>query len=230
MPPLPPCSPPVPDHQFIQVTLVIGFLILSLGIHEAAHAWAAYRLGDDTAEKMGRMTLNPIPHIDPFLTILLPAMLYFSTNGAFVFGGAKPVPVFKQRLRKPNRDMALVAIAGPASNLILAVIFTLAWKGVHYGLDYSPDDLAVKVLGMSAVYNVVLAVFNLIPIPPLDGSRVMAYMLPPNLREPYVSLERIGMLLVIGFIWFLPGGRDMLGEAIGWAIDQLDVLTGGRWT
>lgn len=219
----------MPDQQILQVILVIGFLILSLGIHEAAHAWSAYRLGDDTAEKMGRMTLNPIPHIDPFMTILLPAMLWFSTNGAFVFGGAKPVPVYKQRLRKPNRDMALVAIAGPASNLVLAVIFTLLWKGAYFGLDLHHKSLAVEVLRMSAAYNVLLAVFNLIPIPPLDGSRVMAYLLPANLRESYVNLERIGMLLVIGFIWFLPGGRGMLSDATFWALRQLDVMTGGMW-
>ena len=217
--------------EFLEPALIVGFLILSLGIHEAAHAWSAYKLGDDTAMQMGRMTMNPIPHIDPFMTIILPAFLYFSTNGAIVFGGAKPVPVYKNRLRRPNRDMALVALAGPISNIFLAVIFTLAWKASYYLGGYDANALIVNVLRMSAAYNVLLAVFNLIPIPPLDGSRVMAYLLPTSLRESYVNLEQYGMLIVIGLIYLLPNqyGRDQIMNAITWSLQQLNTLTGGPW-
>lgn len=224
-------DPPLPYVEYVQPALIIGILILSLGIHEAAHAWSAFKLGDDTAERMGRMTLNPIPHIDLFMTILLPGFLLLSTNGAFVFGGAKPVPVYKHRLRRPNRDMALVALAGPASNVLLAVLFTLLWKVAYFKGGYGQNDLIVTVLRMSAAYNVLLAVFNLLPIPPLDGSRVMAYLLPEKLRQPYVDLERIGMFLVIGFIYLLPNryGANVLSDVVGWAISGLNTLTGGPW-
>lgn len=216
-------------HEIIEIGLVIGFLILSLGIHEAAHAWVAYRCGDDTAKNAGRMTLNPIVHIDPFMTILLPAMLWFSTSGAIMFGGAKPVPVSTQRLRHPLRDMALVAIAGPLSNLVLAVIFMLLWKTARFEASFEAGDLLPSVLGACISFNILLAVFNLLPIPPLDGSRVMAFLLPSGLRDAYMGLERFGILLVIGAIYLIPPVRPALVQAMSSLTILLYDLTGGAW-
>ena len=116
----------------IGIAFVITFLVISLGFHEAAHAWVALRCGDPTARDLGRITLNPIVHIDPFMTIILPVMLYVMSSGQFIFGGAKPVPVSYHRLRKPLRDMMFVALAGPITNFLLAIVFVLAWKAAVY--------------------------------------------------------------------------------------------------
>lgn len=215
------------DPQVVQTILVIGFLILCLGIHEAAHAWMANLCGDSTAKDMGRMTLNPLVHIDPFFTILLPAVLILS--GAPAFGGAKPVPVFAPRLRHPTRDMMFVALAGPVSNLILAWLFALALKVLVYKFGMSMDSLAPKVLSDAIFFNLVLAVFNMIPVPPLDGSRVMAYFLPGGLRESYVALERFGMLIVLGL--FMTGSFEFVLRSTldpMWRV-VLGPLTGGIW-
>lgn len=215
--------------KLIEVGCLIAIVILSLGIHEYGHARVAYLCGDDTAKRDGRMTINPVVHIDPFLTILLPAFLYFSTGGRFMFGGARPVPVDPRRLRHPLRDMMFVAIAGPATNVVLALIFMLLWKSsiVHWG--YDQQALMPRVLEMSSFLNLALAVFNMLPVPPLDGSRVMAYLLPARLREPYVALERFGLLLVIVLIYFVPGVRQSVAGAMIWLYSQLFDLTGGNW-
>jgi Zn-dependent protease len=180
--------------------LSLGFLIISLGIHEAAHAFVAWRCGDSTAKDMGRMTLDPIPHIDPFMTILVPAVMYLTTG--FMFGGAKPVPVVFQRLRHPLRDMSLVAIAGPLSNFLLAIIFMLVWKLLVFVFGFGTSEVVTLVMAASVKWNLLLAAFNLIPIPPLDGSRVMTWLLPPSLREGYSSLERYGMLILVALMMF----------------------------
>jgi len=214
--------------KLIEVGCLITILVLSLGLHEYAHALVAYLCGDDTAKRLGRMTPNPVPHIDPFLTILLPAFLYFANTG-FLFGGAKPVPVVPMRLRSPLRDMMLVAIAGPATNLVLAFVFMLFWKAsITFG-GYDTRELLPMVFGKAVLFNLLLTVFNMLPIPPLDGSRVMAYLLPKSLREPYVALERFGLLLVIGVIYFVPGVQPSLIDAINWLFDRVFELTGGRW-
>ncbi len=208
----------------LDIALVVGFLILSLGIHEAAHAWVAYRCGDSTARDMGRMTLNPIVHIDPFLTIILPAMLALA--GAPPFGGAKPVPVNYNNLRHPLRDMALVALAGPVSNFLLAIVFAVAMKlCLVYG-NYEADTPVVLVLLWSMFANVSLTVFNLLPIPPLDGSRVMTWLLPAPLRPGYLALERFGILLVFLLVYFVPPIQTALYEMrLGlWTV--VDKLTG----
>ena len=211
----------------IGIALVIAFLVISLGIHEAAHAWVALKCGDTTARDLGRITLNPIPHIDPFMTIILPAVLAMS--GGFIFGGAKPVPVTYHRLRHPLRDMALVALAGPFSNFLLAIVFTLANKAaVAYG-GYDPRELLPLVLQFSAFYNLLLAVFNLIPMPPLDGSRVMAWLLPSSIRDSYVALERYGMILVLILVFMVPGFHRFLMSGIFQLGDIVDTLTGGTW-
>ncbi len=212
--------------QTIQIALAIAFLILSLGVHEAAHAYVADRCGDGTAREEGRLTLNPMAHIDPFMTIALPLIL-FMTSG-FIFGGARPVPVNPMRLRYPLRDMSFVALAGPISNLILALLFSVALKAMIYWGGMPTSALAPRVMEMALTFNIILAVFNMIPVPPLDGSRVMAYLLPSHMREPYVSLERFGLLIVVLLV--MTGSLGMiLGATLGPMIDVVDMLTGGRW-
>lgn len=213
--------------KLIEIGCVIAILVLSLALHEYAHALVAYLRGDDTAKQLGRMTPNPVAHIDPFMTIVLPAALYFSTG--FVFGGAKPVPVVMRRLRHPLRDMMWVALAGPATNLVLAALFMVLLKAAVVLWGYGPNDLLPSVLKGAVSFNLLLTVFNMLPIPPLDGSRVMTYLLPQPLREPYTSLERFGILLVMGLIFFVPGIQHVLSEAMRWLFLQLYDLTGGDW-
>lgn len=204
------------------IILVVGFVILSLTIHEVAHGWVALRCGDTTARDMGRLTLNPIPHIDPIFTIALPAMLLVMTGGRFVFGGAKPVPVNAQRLRHPLRDMMFVALAGPGSNLLIAAVVAVAYKLAlqgHYpgaaASDWERSQQLLPLVLLSVLQiNVLLAVFNMLPIPPLDGSRVMAWLLPASMRPAYLQLERFGILLVVLFIWFVPGVNQAIGQTM----------------
>ena len=213
--------------QIIQVVFIVIFVVLSLSLHEAAHAWTAWKLGDPTAKDLGRVTLNPLPSIDPFLTIILPIGMLLA--GLPAFGGAKPVPVSYHRLRHPLRDMMLVAIAGPLSNFLLAVLFVLGWKSAVYLGDYDPGDLLPTVMLYSMAANLVLAAFNMLPIPPLDGSRVMAWLLPSALREPYIALERLGILLVMALLWFVPGVRGLVNAGVDSMRVSIDFLTGGIW-
>jgi Zn-dependent protease len=213
----------------VGVVLVIALLVISLGIHEAAHGWVALQRGDTTARDLGRITLNPLPHIDPFMTIVLPALTYFTTG--FVFGGAKPVPVNYYNLRNPLRDMALVAMAGPTSNFLLAVFFTLCWKvTIHLGI-WDRDAIGPTVLVQAAFFNLLLAAFNLLPIPPLDGSRVMTWLLPRSLREPYVALERFGLLILIALLFFFSPLKVLVGRTVALLWDWVITLVslGGRW-
>lgn len=214
------------DPQILKIVLGIAFLILSLGIHEAAHAYVAHLCGDDTAKDMGRLTLNPIAHIDPFMTILLPAILYLSAG--FMFGGAKPVPVNYHNLRHPLRDMSLVAIAGPLSNLVLAALFFLVLKVLRYKVGMAEDALATQVMFMAVYFNLILAIFNMIPVPPLDGSRVMAFLLPSGLRERYMEFERFGMLIVFG-LFFTGFFGVIIRSTLVPAWNFLDKITGGVW-
>ena len=207
----------------VKIAMVIVLLVLSLGAHEAAHAWAALKCGDSTGRDLGRMTLNPIPHIDLWMTILLPTLLYYSTGGRFVFGGAKPVPVQFNRLRHPWRDMSLVALAGPLTNLVLALLFLAGreffmqtgwYNGAAASYFLRGHELLPEVLYESARFNVILFVFNLVPIPPLDGSRVMAWLLPSNLRESYVALERWGMMIVLALLYLPTPLRSWISRTV----------------
>ena len=206
---------------------VVAFLIISLGVHEAAHAWVAHLCGDSTARDMGRLTLNPLPHIDPVMTILLPGFLILSGSG-FIFGGAKPVPVVYENLRKPARDMMLVALAGPISNVLIAFVLLLVLKVAVYTGGMSMTQLAPQVLVMSVQFNLLLAVFNMIPVPPLDGSRVLAYLLPIKLRASFQALDRFSMLLIFVLLFSGTLRRPIL-LGIEFLFGLLDGFTGGVW-
>jgi Zn-dependent protease len=181
-------------------------ILIAIPLHEAAHGLAAWHLGDDTAHRQGRVTLNPLRHIDLFGTIALPVMLLLA-HVPFIFGYAKPVPVNFQRLRHPRRDMVLVAAAGPAMNILLAVI-SAGLIHLAYMLPDFASEWAVDTLYVSILLNLILAVFNMIPIPPLDGGRVAVGLLPRALAQPLARLERFGMGILLVLIIGLP----LLGE------------------
>ncbi|HOW59957.1 MAG TPA: site-2 protease family protein [Candidatus Omnitrophota bacterium] len=169
--------------------VTILLLLIAITIHEVGHGYVAHRLGDDTAKRHGRLTLNPLRHIDPFWTVLLPVMLFMATKGSFIFAMAKPVPVDFSQLRNPRRDMVWVALAGPLTNILLATALAFLFQITNN-----------NVYVLYGVYmNLGLALFNLVPIPPLDGSRVLAGMLPARWVLPYLRLERFGFLLVVLF-------------------------------
>jgi Zn-dependent protease len=184
-------------------------VLIAITFHEAAHGYVARACGDDTAARLGRVSLNPFRHVDPFGTVVLPALLLL-VRSPFLFGYAKPVPVDFRRLRHPRRDMVLVAAAGPAMNLALALV---AAFGFHL-VDYVPSGAAMwfaENLKNALIINVVLAMFNLLPLPPLDGGRIAVGVLPNFIAIPLSRIEPYGMLILIGLLMILPLIGDQLG-------------------
>ena len=185
-------------------------VILAITLHEASHGFVALRFGDDTALQAGRVTFNPIRHIDPFGTVILPIMLLVASNGTMAFGAAKPVPVNFARLRPWRLGVIAVAFAGPGSNLILAFISALLLHLVPSGSGMVGEWM-VNALVASMRINLILFFFNLIPIPPLDGGRILVAVLPQNLARPVARLERAGFVIILLALFVLP----LLGEQLG---------------
>ncbi|MSO54962.1 MAG: site-2 protease family protein [Rhodospirillales bacterium] len=185
-------------------------VLVAITMHEAAHGWAAWRLGDDTAYMLGRVSFNPIRHIDPFGTILLPGLLLALSGGSVVFGYAKPVPVNFRRLGNFRRDMVLVAAAGPGMNLALALIAASLMHAIPW-LGPPVREWARLNLLNGLWLNVILAVFNMIPIPPLDGGRVAVGLLPRSLANPLARIEPMGFAIVLFAIFILPWIGGTLG-------------------
>lgn len=182
-------------YLIISFSVSFALLLVAMTVHEFAHGFVAYKLGDSTAKLSGRLTLNPLAHIDPFWTVILPLVLFLSTSGNFVFGAAKPVPVNYWSLKNPKRDMIWIGLAGPLANFILAFIFV----GI---LRIIPEQsLSSSLLVNLVTINVVLAIFNLIPIPPLDGSKILMGLLPAKLSLLYAGFERYGFIVLFVFIW-----------------------------
>ena len=206
-------------NNLIQTVLIYALpVIFAITIHEAAHGYVARYLGDNTAYMLGRVTLNPVKHIDPIGTILMPLMLYFATSGAFLFGYAKPVPVNFGQLRKPKRDMIWVALAGPASNFIQAALWVIAY-GVLIASDVD-ERFFLEMCKAGVLTNLVMWAFNLFPLPPLDGGRVLVGLLPRRLAWAFSRIEPYGFFIVMALVIFHVVGDYWLRPlmAIGYSI------------
>lgn len=185
---------------------LVVVLVISAVLHELMHGVVADRLGDRTARLMGRLTLNPIPHLDPIMSVLLPALLVI-TQSPILFGAAKPVPVNPLHFKDPKKDMALTALSGPLTNVLLAVLAAQILK-------FIPLDSSIQIFLLLTVrINLMLAIINLIPIPPLDGSKVFASIMPNDLARSYLAIEQFGIFILF-FLLFFPIGGFSLGHLI----------------
>jgi len=212
------------SNLILQIAVAVVPIVLAITLHEAAHGYAALAMGDDTAKQAGRLSLNPLRHVDRVGTILLPGFLLIFQlltmhRVLFMFGWAKPVPVAAWRFRHPRQGMMVVAAAGPAMNLFLAWLAAV----LAYGLDYLPDgvvEVAAQFIEYFIIVNLVLGLFNLLPIPPLDGGRIVVGLLPLRLAQSWARLERFGIVLVLLVIFLLP---RMLAD-FGIAFDPFNAL------
>lgn len=208
------------NDTLFQVAALVIPLIIAIVFHEVAHGWTARALGDPTAAQLGRLTLNPVKHVDPFGTIILPGMLKLA--GLPVFGWAKPVPVVKGRLRNPRRDMMIVAAAGPGSNLIMALIGAVALGLVMRGFAAEAEpSLAVSFLAANLfnfiLLNIFLALFNLLPIPPFDGGHIVEGLLPPQAARQYAAMHSKALLIMILLLVVLPWIAPSL-NVVSWLV------------
>ena len=216
------------DLMNIELALIsLAVLVPSVILHEVAHGFVANKLGDPTARLLKRLTLNPIPHIDPLMSILLPLLLVIS-GSPVIFGAAKPVPVDPFNLKEPRKDMALVSLAGPGTNFLIAAVAALISHLLFPGssiLEVLTSGLLGLVLGLTITINITLAIFNLLPIPPLDGSKIFALFLPEDLSRSYLSLGSIGFFLIFALMLFPIGGFS-LGSIINGLVDSALRLLG----
>jgi Zn-dependent protease len=206
------------NTTFYDVSVWVLPLVIAITFHEAAHGFVAHHFGDNTAWERGRVSFNPLKHIDPFGTLVLPAILLLS-HSPFLFGYAKPVPVNFRALRNPRIDMVWVALAGPATNIALALVAATAFHVVNYA-PASAAQWLFDNLKNALVINVILAIFNMLPIPPLDGGRVAVGLLPNILAVPFSRLEPYGMLILIGILIILP----LAGSQFGLNLDVISAI------
>lgn len=206
------------ENALLDALLFIAVLAPSVILHEVAHGVVALRLGDTTAREAGRLTLNPIKHVDPFGSVLLPAMLALARQN--VFGWAKPVPVNPARFESPTRDMAITALAGPATNLTLAALIGRLGPFTQVGdtVFLTSPGLGTRMLMGALVVNAALAIFNMLPIPPLDGSRLLPLFLSPSARVGYAKLSQYGFLILIALLFIFEDSLRFLGDWIAWLI------------
>jgi Zn-dependent protease len=191
----------VDNTTIITIVFEIIVLLFSAILHEIAHGYEAERLGDDTARRAGRLTLNPLVHLDLFSSILMPLLLLWATNGAFFFAAAKPVPYNPNNLKNPRSGSAKIALAGPFTNFFIAFVFSVVVRTLVF---FPVSDTLIVLLSLIVYVNIILGIFNLVPIPPLDGSRVLFAALPPSQRtyKAMYFLERWGLVLVLLFVFF----------------------------
>ncbi len=213
------------DIEKIIYTIAVWALpvLFAITLHEVAHGWVANKLGDTTAKMLGRLTINPFKHIDPVGTVLVPLAMVILQTG-FVFGWAKPIPVNTRNLKNPRKDMAIVAVAGPLSNLLMAIFWVFIYKlGISMGVDSNLGQ-GIRAMGQAGILiNLVLFVFNLLPIPPLDGGRVLSGFVPPAVSDMLDRIEPYGFFIVIGLLYF---GvlNTILNPVIGWFMHTIGAI------